>query len=153
MALILGFDPGGCTGVAIAEHSSGRDFQLVQSLEYPWIDRFKIFNLIYSNRTRIKAVVVETYRLFANELTLHSQVGSEIPSARVIGIVELSAKICKLDCLYFQDPGRRLEVSLLPEHKKLIGRSTKYPNRQSEHCLSAYLHLRYHILTTARKKA
>lgn len=150
--LIIAIDPGGTTGIAIAEHSSGRDFQLIQSLEYAWNDRFKIFNLIYANRSRIKALVIETYRLFENPETLKSQIGSEIPSARVIGIIELSAKVCKLDCIYFQDPGRRLEVSLLPEHKKLIGHSMKYSSKRSEHCLSAYLHLRYHILTEARKQ-
>lgn len=144
MGFILSFDPGATTGCTIAEHVHGTEFQVFQSLEYTWQDRFQIFNLIYTNRMSIKAIVIERYRLFADPTTLRSQIGSEIPSARVIGIVELSAKVCKLDCIHFQDPNQRLQVGVLPEHKKLI--------KRSRHCIDSYLHLRYFILTIARKE-
>ncbi len=144
MALIISFDPGGTTGCAVIEHSSGRNFQLVMSLEYAWVDRCKIFNLLYANRTRIKAIVIEEFRLFENKTTLHSQINSEMPSARVIGIIELSATLCKLNCITFQTPAQRNNVSILPEHKPLI--------KRSKHCIDAYLHARYHILTHYRRQ-
>jgi hypothetical protein len=155
MGLIISFDPGGCSGCCVAEHSNGRDFQLLQSLEYSWNDRFKIFNLIYSNKAKIKAIVIEEYRLFENKITLHSQIGSEIPSARIIGIIELSAQLSKLNCIHYQKPsnihGRdpqtgkpNYSLSIIPEHKKLI--------LPSKHCLDAYFHMRYYVLTTARKE-
>lgn len=144
MGLILSFDPGATTGCAVAEHLSGKEFQLLQSLEYPWQDRFKIFNLIYANRTRIKAIVIEEFRLFANKTTLHSQINSEMPSARVIGIIELAAQLSKLDCITFQKPAQRLQVGVQPEHKPLI--------KRSRHTIDAYLHLRFFVLTVARKE-
>jgi hypothetical protein len=99
--------------------------------------------LIYTNRARIKAIVVEEFRLFENRTTLHSQINSEMPSARVIGIIELSAQICKLNCVTFQTPAQRKNVTVLPEHKLLI--------KRSRHCIDAYLHLRYFVLSNARK--
>lgn len=144
MGLILAFDPGATTGVAAIEHTNGRNFQLVMSLEYAWIDRFKIFNLIYLHRASIKQIVIERYRLFENKTTLHAQIGSEIPSARVIGLIELSAAICKLNCITFQDPSDRNSVSVLPEHRQLIQRS--------KHCIDAYRHARFYVLTKARKE-
>lgn len=143
MALIMSFDPGGTTGVAVAEHSTGRDFQLLHSLEFPWQHRFSVFNLIYLNRAKIKALVIEEFRLFENKTTLHGQINSEMPSARVIGIIELSAQICKLNCITFQKPSQRLNVTVLPQHKALI--------KRSRHCIDAYLHLRYFVLSNARK--
>lgn len=142
--LIVSFDPGGTTGVAVAEHSSGRNFQLIQSLEVSWQDRLKIFNLIYSNRARIKAIVIEEFRLFENKTTLHSQINSEMPSSRIIGIIELSAALCKLNCITYQKPSQRLNVTVLPEHKALI--------KRSRHCIDSYLHLRFFVLTVARKE-
>lgn len=144
MGLIIAFDPGATTGVAAIEHTNGRNFQLVMSLEYAWVDRFKIFNLIYLHRASIKQIVIERYRLFENKTTLHAQIGSEIPSARVIGLIELSAAICKLNCITFQDPSDRNSVSVLPEHRQLI--------KRSKHCIDAYKHARFYVLTKARKE-
>lgn len=144
MGLILAFDPGATSGVCGIEHITGRDFQLVMSFEYAWQERFKIFNLIYAHRLNIKALVIERYRLFENRTTLHAQIGSEIPSARVIGIIELSAAICRLNCITFQDPSDRNSVSVLPEHRALIHRS--------KHCIDAYKHARFYVLTKARKE-
>lgn len=154
MALIIGIDPGATTGLAIAEHTSGREFKLLQTLEYSWKDRFKIFNFIYVSRAVIKTIVVEEYRLFENKITLNSQIGSEIPSARVIGIIELAAYLSNLNCIVFQKPsdihGRdpvtkraNYTLSIVPEHKPFI--------QKSKHCLDAYFHVRFHILTVARK--
>lgn len=143
MGLIISFDPGGTSGCAVIEHTTGRHFELVLSTEFPWIDRFKIFNLLFANRTRIKAIVVEEFRLFENKNTLHSQINSEMPSSRVIGIIELAAKLSQLDCITFQTPSQRNNVSVLPEHRHLI--------KRSKHCIDAYLHARYHILTHYRK--
>lgn len=143
MALIIAFDPGACTGVAAIEHTNGRNFQLVMSLEYAWVDRFKVFNLIYLHRASIKAIVVEEFRLFENKTTLHSQINSEMPSARVIGIIELGVALCKLQPPVFQSPAQRKNVSVLPEHRQLI--------KRSRHCIDAYLHARYYTLTTYRK--
>lgn len=143
MGLVVALDPGATTGCAVIEHITGKNFQLVMSLEYPWIDRFKIFNLLFANRARIKAIVVEEFRLFENKNTLHSQINSEMPSARVIGIIELAATLCKLDCITFQTPSQRNNVSVLPEHRHLI--------KRSKHCIDAYLHGRYFLLTHYRK--
>jgi hypothetical protein len=144
MGLILAFDPGKCTGLCCALHASGRDFKIVSSQEIQWDERFKIFNLFYINRTTITAIVIERYRLFSNALTLKSQIGSDIPSAQVIGIIELSAALCKLDCVYFQNPEDRKNVSVNPEHRSQLLRS--------RHAIDAYCHLKFHILTKARKQ-
>lgn len=149
--LIFACDPGGTSGFAAIQHSIGREFSLLTSIEYTWKDRFKLFNIIYQNKARLKALVIEDYVLFDNPITLHAQIGSNIPSARVIGILELAAKLCKLDCVYFQTPQNKDQVSVLPEHKHLIGRSLKYPKKYSQHCIDAYCHARYHVLTQARK--
>lgn len=143
MGLIIAFDPGATTGMCIGQHIAGKKFTVVNSLEIPWKDRFKIFNLLYSNRTKITALVIEEFRLFANKTTLNSQINSEMPSARIIGIIELSAALCKLDCLHFQTPAERKNVSVLPEHIPQLMRS--------RHCIDSYLHLRYFILTHYRK--
>lgn len=150
--LIFVYDPGGTSGFAGIKHSTGRDFQLIASYEIPWNDRLKIFNVIYSNRARIKAIIVERFRLFSNPKTLHSQIGSEMPAPRIIQVVELSAALCKLDCLVWHEPGDQNNVSILPKHEKLIAHSLKYPHQVSEHCKDAYRHGRYYILTTARKQ-
>lgn len=143
MGLILAFDPGATSGICGIEHSNGRNFQLVLSLEYAWVDRFKIFNLIYLHRASIKQVVIEEFRLFENKTTLHSQINSEMPSSRIIGIIELSTALCKLHPPVFQSPAQRKNVSVLPEHRNLI--------KRSRHCIDSYLHARYYILTNYRK--
>lgn len=144
MGLIIAFDPGLTSGVCIAQHTSGKQFKVVNSLEIAWNDRFKIFNLLYSNRTKITAIVIEEFRLFANKTTLNSQINSEMPSSRIIGIIELSAALCKLtSCITFQTPAERKNVSVLPEHVSHLVRS--------RHTIDAYLHLRYYVLTTYRK--
>lgn len=151
--LLFIYDPGGTSGFCCIRHTTGRDFNVVASYEIPWNDRLKIFNVMYSNRTRIKAVIIERYQLFKNELTLKSQIGSEMPSARVIGIVELAVAICQVQPLVFQEPSVMGNVSILPEHRKLIAKSLKYPSQRSEHCKDAYLHGRFYILTVARKQS
>lgn len=155
MGLIAAFDPGGTTGIALIDHTAGRDFELVKSFELPWSNRFEIFNLIYVNRSKIKAIVIEKFQLFENQITLHAQINSEMPSSQVIGIIELSAKISKLDCVYFQRPAdihyrdpktKRLEYTILiPDHFK--GKLHK-----SQHCVDAFLHARFFVLTVARKQ-
>jgi hypothetical protein len=149
--LIFAYDPGGTSGFVCIKHTSGREFQFIAAYEIPWNDRLKIFNVIYANRIHIKTIIVERFRLFKNEVTLHSQIGSEMPAPRIISIIELSAALCKLDCLIFQEPGDQNNVSILPEHKKLIPYSLKYPTQRSEHCKDAYRHGRFYILTVARK--
>lgn len=154
MGWIIAGDPGGTSGYCVIDHHSGRDFELIRSFELPWKNRFEIFNLIYVNRSKIKAVVIEEFRLFANQRTLHAQIQSEMPSAQVIGIIELSAKLSKLDCVVFQKPADihyrensklRYTVTINENHKPLIHRS--------QHCVDAYLHAKVYVLTTARKIA
>ena len=153
--LILAFDPGKTSGVCCVSHLSGRAFTISASFEVQWQDRFKIFNLIYVNKASIKSIIIEEYRLFSNALTLKSQIGSDIPSAQVIGIIELSAAICKLEkCIVFQRPSdihytnpqtRKLEytVSIDPDHKKKL--------HSGQHCIDAFLHAKLYILSNHRK--
>jgi hypothetical protein len=143
MGLLIAFDPGATSGVCVGQHISGKSFKIVNSLEITWPDRFKIFNLLYANRTTITAIVIEEFRLFANKTTLNSQINSEMPSSRVIGIIELSAALCKLDCLHFQTPAQRKNVNVSPEHAPQLMRS--------RHTIDAYLHLKYFVLCNHRK--
>lgn len=143
MGLYYAFDPGLTSGFCSAIHTSGKDFKIVASMEIPWEARFKIFNLMYVNRANITGIIIEEFRLFSNKITLNSQINSEMPSCRIIGIIELSAALCKLDCVYFQTPSQRLNVEVSPEHAKQLMRS--------RHAIDSYRHLKYFILTSARK--
>lgn len=152
---IVAFDPGGTTGIALIDHDFGRDFELIKSFELPWKNRFEIFNLIYTNRLYIKAIVIEEFRLFANQKTLHAQIQSDIPSAQVIGIVELSARLAKLNSVVFQKPSdihTKDPITKKPVYTIEIPPKFKPQIHRSLHCIDAFLHARFFVLTTARKQ-
>lgn len=143
MGLIVAFDPGGTTGCAVFEHTTGRNFKVLLSTEYLWVDRFKIFNIIHQNRANIKAIVIEDFKLF--EQLAKSQSNSNMPSSQVIGIITLSAVLCRLDCVVFQTPAQRLNVSVNPEDRSKLHRS--------KHAIDAYLHAKMYIYLNHRKQS
>lgn len=141
MTIIIAFDPGETTGVAVGQHTGGRDFDLIESWEIPWERRTTVHDALEEFRPNF--IVVESFRLYAHKA--RQQIGSHFPSVRVIGMIELSAHLWGLGELFFQTP------SLISQVK--IPRELEVENTfsGSEHRKDAYKHLRYFVLSKGPK--
>jgi hypothetical protein len=150
MNTIVAIDPGQTTGVcAIREAHKSDDFQVVGTWQIPWEDRVTFFVALFSGTFALgksksllpEVVVIENFHLRPGRAL--EQIGSEFPSVRVIGIVEvLVALCCPKPLLIFQDPSVIGRVSILPEHEERLAGLI--------HAQDAYRHARYYHITTRR---
>jgi len=92
---ILSFDPGYSTGFARAE-VVGNTFHLRSAEVIAWPDRFAIVGIFRNAVAALRAakvakllIVVESFHLYKHKA--QDLVGSDMPSAQVIGIIETSA--------------------------------------------------------------
>jgi hypothetical protein len=139
MKKILAVDPGLTTGLAYGVHQGGRDFLFTRSEEMKWDDRFDLYRLLQEWCPSI--IVCESFRLYAHKSK--QQIGSEFPSVRIIGILELSAHLLALPEPVFQPPSIRQNVRIPDEHLPRV--------QGSEHRKDSYQHLRYFVLTRGPK--
>lgn len=146
---VIAFDPGRTTGFCeIRVHETLLGFEIVQTREIAWEDRFSIGSLlgdivskINPDSYELEAVVVEAFRLFPHKKD--SQVGSDFPSSQVIGIIEAYCHDKGIyEKLVYQPSGNIQRVQVLPEHANFT--------MGSEHKKDAYRHARYFYLTTLR---
>jgi len=145
---IVAIDPGYTTGVVIG---SGADFaarrvNLVRSYDVAWETRDTWFMRLFKQHSAkalvqpITHVVIESFTLTDEQDALQSQIGSEMPSSRVIGLVEGLARVYGLaDRIYFQHPRDRYNMRILDGDRARLGRS--------RHCIDAYRHMRYFVAT------
>lgn len=138
--MIIGVDPGYRTGVCVLNNiQSGDQFSVFTSIEVEWPQRLSFFAVLLRNhRNAILEIVIERYVLFGYEDAIKTQINSEMPAARVIGVIEGIAECCGLTSkLVFQEPRDRRQVGIIPEHRDQVG--------LSRHNQDAYRHARFRI--------
>lgn len=150
MSTIAAIDPGQTTGVCIiGETPKSNDFRVVGTWQIPWESRISFFVALFGGTFADdkgkpllpEVVIIENFHLRPGRAL--EQIGSEFPSVRVIGIVEvLVALCCPKPLLVFQDPSVIGRVSILPEHEERLAGLI--------HAQDAYRHARYYHITTRR---
>lgn len=143
--MLLGIDPGYTSGTCLCDQIvSGDNFNVIAAIEMDWVHRLHMLDMLIGNNARaLRAIVIERFKLFGHEDALRNQIGSEMPSSRIIGAVEaLAFKYGIFDRIVFQEPWARKQLSILPQHRSLVG--------ISDHTQDAYRHIRYYIATNYR---
>lgn len=138
--MIVGIDPGYTTGFcALHNIQSGDQFDVLTAVEIEWTQRLSFFSVfLFNNRKAIIEIVIERFVLFGYEDAIKSQINSEMPAARVIGVIEGIAECCGLTSkLVFQEPRDRRQVGIIPEHRDQVG--------LRRHNQDAYRHARFRI--------
>lgn len=137
--MIIAIDPGYTSGTAIAERPDARgNFILTACLEIAWINRFYYADFIVTHGKAIDAIVIERFKLTKHKEALFNQIGSEMPSSRIIGLVEAAAHLAGIfDRIRVQDPYERLSMRIPPDHQTIVG--------LSNHNQAAYKHLAYYV--------
>lgn len=143
--LVVAFDPGGTTGVAVGIHSRSPDFSfsLLESSEVFWVDRYLVYDIIegYSKRDCTISVVAEDFKPAPHAIQALAQ--RHVLASEVLGMIDLACK--RLEVQFSrQPPSVRKSVRILNEHKEVVGVS---PHRQD-----AYQHLRYYIIREVRQR-
>lgn len=148
-SLIIAIDPGYTTGNVIAELDprSANGFTFVAAVELEWSNRLRFYREFFAaNYARIEAIVIERFYLFGYGDSLQSQVGSEMPSSRVIGAVEAFADFFELtDRIVVQ------EVWAKKQLKRVDNAFFAGPLGFSKHNLDAYKHCWYYARTNRRR--
>ena len=144
---VIAFDPGQTTGVAIGSINLGQagtpnplaGFRLLEAFEVHWAFRLRDLDALFSNMRAYKgnavtidAVVIESFRLYANKA--HSQINSAFPSVQVIGAIELLCHQQSLaDKIVYQSASEIARVQIVSEDQVYL---------TSEHMRDAYKHMR-----------
>lgn len=147
-AMIIAIDPGYTSGVCVADNIISADrFTVIGAIEVHWVQRFDFFATFFrANAARLDAIVIERFKLFPHIDSLRGQVGSEMPSSRVIGAVEMLAYQHGLfNKLTFQETWTRKQMTILADHRASVG--------LSKHNQDAYKHLRYYVRTSYKRIA
>lgn len=144
MKLALAIDPGGTTGFTAFNVPNGlvdpETYSIHTALEVTFNNRFWFNRFFIDYRDDIGLIILERFKLFNNQKTMNSQINSEFPSVRVIGIVEAFAQLNGLfDLIRFQEPNDRKSAQIPRDHYKALG--------PSNHVRDAYRHWRYYALT------
>lgn len=134
--MIIAIDPGKDNGYAIF----GEDGEMVDMGQFT-IEELQTWLLAYEEP--VSTIVVEDYRLFKKRAIQQS--GSDMPASRVIGIVEMYAKM----------KGAKLvkqRADILPVAQKISG--IKLPKDHSiSHQFSALNHGIYWLVNEGRRKS
>lgn len=142
--MIIAFDPGYTTGVAILTDMQRLPpptlirFNVHSAFDFDWNDRFDVIRaLLTANAINIDAVVYERYKLFPHADAIANQIGSEMPSSRVIGAIEMKcADLGLTDKLVVQDVWQRDQARILPAHAERVSKN--------RHINDAYRHAHYY---------
>lgn len=148
---VLGIDPGETTGFIEARFNDD-DFQVVRAADVTWDNRFSLMYYLYCGTPEQgplveppDVVIIESFHLYAH--LAPSQIRSDFPSVRIIGMVE--AFLFNWPCqwphifggLVLQPASTISLVAILSEHGKMLG---------SLHMIDAYKHVRYFYVTQWR---
>jgi hypothetical protein len=148
---VLGIDPGETTGFVEARFDDD-GFHVVRAADVTWENRFSLMYYLYCGTPQQgplieppDIVIVESFRLYAH--TAHSQIRSDFPSVRVIGMVE--AFLYNLPCcrpgvfedIVFQPASSIALVAIEISHRDLV---------RTVHQSDAYKHVRYFYITQWR---
>lgn len=145
--VIIGIDPGYTTGIAILDNVRRRDapdlvdFNTLAAYEIDWNGRtFATRSLLETYAERVAAIVIEEFKLFPYIDAFESQIGSVMPSARVIGIIEAYADVYNIaDRIVFAEVWQRKQVRT---------RTVDAPvSKRSRHTSDAYAHAYYYART------
>lgn len=131
--IICGWDPGETTGLCIIEADTSFDgFTVALSATIPWKQRLTMIRNIVHAHNAIH--IVEDYTIYASKAK--DQIGSKVPSARVIGII---AAFCyEYEREMHLWPASCIErTQILPAHAPLLLRPDP-----GEHARDAYKHAR-----------
>lgn len=145
---VLGIDPGETTGFIEARFDDD-GFHVVRAADVTWENRYSLMYYLYCGTPQQgplvgppDIVIVESFRLYAH--TAHSQIRSDFPSVRIIGMVEafLSMLPCctpgEFENIVFQPASSIALVAIEKDHGMLLG---------SAHMIDAYKHVRYFYIT------
>lgn len=139
---VMAWDPGGTTGVCVgvAAPSVPAGFEVVHSGIIPWANRFSKIRA-YIDHYHPEHTIVEPFILYKHKAK--DQIGSNFPSAQVIGIIE--AYLYMSGCAMPSYQGAYIiagkpPVQILSEHRPLL---YKGKPDDMEHGFDAYKHMRY----------
>lgn len=148
---VLGIDPGETTGFVEARFDDD-GFHVVRAADVTWEDRFSLMYYLYCGTPHQgplvglpDIVIVESFRLYAH--TAHSQIRSDFPSVRIIGMVEAFLYMPpgyyphEYENIVFQPASSIALVAIEKEHGMVLG---------SAHMIDAYKHVRYFYVTQWR---
>src|SRR5262245_37203997 len=112
MKFVVCIDPGQTTGFCALGFAGGiiniDTYTLHDTLEVDWSNRFWFMHYLTKHREAIGVIVIEKFKLFGNDKKMKSQINSEFPSVRVIGIVEAYAhELGLFDRIEMQEPASR----------------------------------------------
>ena len=148
--LVLGVDPGKTTGWAVIDIENGVPLKTEQTTGNEATSDF-LYQLLHEfppTAYEFVTVIMEDYRIFGHKAKQH--IGSNVPAAQVIGIVEHQAR-------QWGVPIVKQPANILPMAQRLTG--VKMPGTHAKsHWVSAYLHACYWLiknnlmLTVAQKK-
>lgn len=141
MGLVLGIDPGQTTGIAILNRKGkSKQFTIFRSGVMLWHNRCNIQSMLEKLKPYLEAIAIEEFRLRANPKTLKAQIGSDIPSVRIIGIVEMACfNLGLTNRVTFQTPAQRLNMDVSKEIKAQL--------HHSQHGIDSFQHAKYFIFT------
>ena len=148
--LVLGVDPGHTTGWVVLDIATGVPLKREQTTGNEATSDF-LYQLSHEfpdTAYELTAIVMEDYKIFAHKAKQH--IGSNVPAAQVIGIVEHQARQWRV-------PVVKQPANILPMAQKLTG-VTMPSNHSKSHWVSAYLHACFYLikngqmLTLAQKK-
>lgn len=137
--IVMSWDPGGTTGVCVAEWSPRIQgtFRVIYNSVVLWPSRLaRIRELI--DEYVPETTVVESFKLYEHKA--QDQIGSNFPSSQVIGIIEAYLYMTGLNLPVYQSASLicgKPPVLILAEHNALL--------HHSEHGRDAYKHARYWI--------
>lgn len=138
--LVLSVDPGYTTGTAVAQNcKDDENFDFIGSFEIDWAKRFSFFHTFFAtNHTQLEAIIIERFKLTSDPKMLHNQIGSEMPSSRVIGLIESEcARYGISNRLVVQWNSDYHNMRVLARDRVLVG--------LSKHNQVAYRHMRYYL--------
>lgn len=148
--MILAFDPGYTTGVVALGNWRPKpapefiDFDVIASFEIAWQDmEIATHAIITANAETLDALVYERFKLFHHEDAITAQIGSEMPSSQVIGVIKLSARLNSVhNRLVVQETWARKQARVKPQHMVDV--------HGSRHTFDAYCHAHYYARTNWR---
>lgn len=142
---VAAFDPGQTTGAILVDVHKRDISVILGAWEIEWVDRLSIVPLLASMFTSsygsskpqsLDAIVVESFSLYAHKA--RQQIGSDFPSVRVMGIIEVAADLqSALGRIRFLPPSCKKGVKILHQ----------LPITNSEHVKDAYQLARYYACT------
>lgn len=149
--MILSIDPGYTTGVVLIGNLTATkapiliDFDVITAFDLLWNDRIAgIRGILRTHQTSITTIVCERFKLFHHKDAIANQIGSEMPSARVIGTLEAEAdRYGFAGRIEFQETWNRKQARVKPQHMDVIG--------ASRHTFDAYCHAHYYARTHWRR--